>query len=439
MRGVTPYFSFYLPEAGDGQLNGYMWDGAINGNFTNIDAILNTHNNELVSQDGRITQNAVAIAFHTAQITAITTELANHEGRIHYLETHGGTGSGGAMGRVHVLGTVPSMTPGSTSTLDLDFAESCDLVAVSANHPCWIRVYSTAAARSADAARPITSDPIPGTGIMGEVLLYPERLLISWSPAPLFNNEDAILSKKAYLAITSTDPSYSGSIDLDFEILPQEYVNPGGPMGPTGLTGKSFFTSTRAPIDSDGQDGDAWFNQTTKLVYGPKSGGIWPAGVSLQGDPGTPGVNGLDGAPGLNGTNGTNGLDGAPGVSAFIRQTASYTTAVLPDAATETGAITLAKSADLFKVTCNHKAWVRIYVTDAARTADASRLITDDPAPGSGCILDVETASTITLSPVPTFFNADGTPTNTAYLAIKNTSGGSTAINLSIDFVPKES
>jgi hypothetical protein len=281
------------------------------------------------------------------------------------MTTLDGTRKSGAMGRVHVLGTTPSMAPGDTQTLDLQFAESCDLVAVTASRPCWIRIYSTAAARAADAARTINIDPTPGTGIMGEVAPYDGALAISWSPAPLFNNEDTVLGKTAYIAVTNQ--STTGTIELDFEILPQEYVDPGGPMGLTGLRG---FT----------------------------------------------GDTGATGAAGANGTNGTNGADGRP-----ARTSATWTTATLATGAVETQDVALAKTARLYKLTTTRAARVRIYATAAARAADATRLATVDPALDSGCELEVTTGATLSfILKEASFANQDTTVAATAYLSITN-------------------
>jgi len=186
----------------------------------------------------------------------------------------GGPGGAGAMGRIHVLGTTAPIGFYETAILDLEFAESCDLVSVTASVDCWIRVYSTASARTADAIRILTADPIPGTGIMGEVYPYgPDNLTISWSPAPLFNNEDAVLGKTAYIAVTRMASGVS-VIDLDFEILPQEYVDAGGPMGPAGPRG---FDGPAGPTGATGPAGPTGATGPT----GPAG-----AGVPVGGTPG---------------------------------------------------------------------------------------------------------------------------------------------------------
>jgi len=136
--------------------------------------------------------------------------------------------------------------------------------------------------------------------------------------------------------------------------------------------------------------------------------------------------------------NGATGVTGATGTSTFTRQSVSVTTASLAPGAIEQDTVTMAKSANIFSVSCNNSAWVRIYCTSAARTADLGRSILNDPVPGSGCIFDGSTSSVITCSPVPNFYNLDATPNTNCYLSIMNLGSTTTSITTIITFVPEE-
>lgn len=85
------------------------------------------------------------------------------------------------------------------------------------------------------------------------------------------------------------------------------YRNPGN--GPAGPAGKTVLTTSGAPSSGTGTDGDFAYDPTASLMYGPKTSGTWPAGVSLKG------ATGNTGAAGSNGTNGKTVLttSGAPG------------------------------------------------------------------------------------------------------------------------------
>lgn len=86
-----------------------------------------------------------------------------------------------------------------------------------------------------------------------------------------------------------------------------------GADGANGADGKTVRYGIGAPGGGLGVDGDFYIATSTHFIYGPKTGGVWPAGVSLIGPQGDPGADGADGADGTNGTNGINGTNGADG------------------------------------------------------------------------------------------------------------------------------
>ena len=77
-------------------------------------------------------------------------------------------------------------------------------------------------------------------------------------------------------------------------------------------------------------NGDFYIRTSTNVIYGPKAGGVWPAGVSLVGPQGATGATGSAGAAGANGADGD---DGAP-LAGVSQQTGTSYTFVLGDANT---------------------------------------------------------------------------------------------------------
>lgn len=69
-----------------------------------------------------------------------------------------------------------------------------------------------------------------------------------------------------------------------------------GPTGPTGLTGapgasgQTIHNGAGNPTSATGIDGDFYIDTATNQIYGPKTSGAWPAGVSLVGPSGASGV-----------------------------------------------------------------------------------------------------------------------------------------------------
>ena len=85
--------------------------------------------------------------------------------------------------------------------------------------------------------------------------------------------------------------------------------------------GSALITTNGVPPSTLGHDNFFAIDPAAKILYGPKSNGTWPAGVSLKGDPGINGTNGTNGTNGINGVkgdpgvNGTNGTKGDPGLN----------------------------------------------------------------------------------------------------------------------------
>ena len=115
-------------------------------------------------------------------------------------------------------------------------------------------------------------------------------------------------------------------------------------------------------------------------------------------------------------------------------QDLSGTTSSLADDATAELNITGYKAYSLFKITTSAEAWVKVYVDDASRDADATRSEGQDPSPGSGVISEVRTsgAESILISPGIMGFNNDSPRTDAIYLSVTNRSGSATAITVTL-------
>jgi hypothetical protein len=102
--------------------------------------------------------------------------------------------------------------------------------------------------------------------------------------------------------------------------------------------------------------------------------------------------------------------------------------------------ITGFKGYGLYTITTSAAAWVTIYATNTARSADNSRLETTDPAPDSGIIAEVITtgAQTVMISPGVIGYNLESTPTTNIPVKVRNKSGGTTAITVTLNVLQLE-
>ena len=84
-------------------------------------------------------------------------------------------------------------------------------------------------------------------------------------------------------------------------------------------------------------------------------------------------------------------------------------------------------------------AWVSFYCSAAARQGDAGRRYSQDPAPGSGVLLDLATSTgglTITAPPGGTYFSTDDPAASPLLRAlVRNTGPAQAAISLTVSVV----
>ena len=122
------------------------------------------------------------------------------------------------------------------------------------------------------------------------------------------------------------------------------------------------------------------------------------------------------------------------------RGSVTGTTGSLADAAEADLDITGFKSYALLTITTDRAARVRLYVTAATRTADASRAEGVDPTSDAGLIAEVITtgAETVIISPGAYGFNLESSPTTTIPCRVTNKSGGTSTVQVSLNLVQLE-
>lgn len=96
--------------------------------------------------------------------------------------------------------------------------------------------------------------------------------------------------------------------------------------------------------------------------------------------------------------------------------------------------VELGASGTLVSVTSSLDAWIVLYATAAARTADSGRSYGTDPAAGSGVLAEfyVTASGTVLASPGTTYFNNDTSPTDALYAAVRDQAGASVNADVTI-------
>ncbi|UEM11981.1 hypothetical protein J4G43_047330 [Bradyrhizobium barranii subsp. barranii] len=106
--------------------------------------------------------------------------------------------------------------------------------------------------------------------------------------------------------IIQTEPGADVTVAADFEVVEID-IPEQGPPGPPGPRGNSVLYGVGPPPAGIGINGDFYIDTATHFIYGPKSGGVWPAGVSLTGPQGPRGNSVLYGSTDPTGANGVDG------------------------------------------------------------------------------------------------------------------------------------
>lgn len=135
-----------------------------------------------------------------------------------------------------------------------------------------------------------------------------------------------------------------------------------------------------------------------------------------------------------------NDLSNTPSTLAPSRGTVSATSSSLANNTSQNIDITGFKSYLLMKIATNRAAWVTVYTDQTSRTNDASRSETTDPYPGSGVIAEVITSGnqTVLLTPGTLGFNNDNVPSGTIYLKVKNLSGSTGTVEVTLTLLQLE-
>lgn len=122
------------------------------------------------------------------------------------------------------------------------------------------------------------------------------------------------------------------------------------------------------------------------------------------------------------------------------RATVAGTTASIADGADDDVDITGYKGYFLYKIQTDGAAWVRIYVNAAKRTADAARTEGQDPGPDAGVIAEVITtgAETVIVAPGVIGFNDESPVTNIIPCAVRNKTGSTGTVTVTLTAVEME-
>ena len=161
--------------------------------------------------------NWVAFQAPASVATNVTWTLPDTDGTTgQVLTTNGGgtlswatAGAGGSLSsRTTVSGATGTLSNGSTASVDISGYKGYMLYTVQTSHAAWVRLYVDGASRTADASRLEGTDPLPGAGVIAEVITTGAQTIIIGVVG--FNNES---SPTTNIPVVVTNKS-GGSADI---------------------------------------------------------------------------------------------------------------------------------------------------------------------------------------------------------------------------------
>jgi len=135
----------------------------------------------------------------------------------------------------------------------------------------------------------ITIEIGTGTAVTGSISQ------INWANGPFFIKTEYDPNGGSNYSVMGTTELISVPYALYANSSGSSIPGPQGPPGPQGIAGtngKTILNDTINPQSAIGNDGDFFINTSTSTLFGPKSAGAWPQGISLIGPQGPAGSGG---------------------------------------------------------------------------------------------------------------------------------------------------
>ena len=119
------------------------------------------------------------------------------------------------------IGSGLSLTAGQTANVQAAGFKSYLLSKVTTDYPAWVRIYTDATSRTNDSTRTEGNDPLPGSGVIAEVITTSGSLTQLITPGVIGFNNDSVTTSTIYISVTNKD-STSRIITTTLNILQLE-------------------------------------------------------------------------------------------------------------------------------------------------------------------------------------------------------------------------
>lgn len=149
-----------------------------------------------------------------ADVPALLTDLSISDGNAGEVLTTNGSGTfsfaavEGLKSRAALSGTTSSLANNASGNLDISGYKGYALLAIQTDRAAWVRVYTDASARAADASRNQLTDPAPDAGVIAEVITT-GAAIVRISPGTIGYNFEGTPTTNIPCAVTNLSGSTS--------------------------------------------------------------------------------------------------------------------------------------------------------------------------------------------------------------------------------------
>lgn len=141
------------------------------------------------------------VEFVAGENIVITTDPNATPQRITISSTGGGGSGGGGGGGSTTQKTTQSLATSASGDATFDqLGFSGTLVSITSSANAWVVLYESEASRTADASRPFTDDPAPGSGVLAEMYITAGDTVLA-TPGTTYFNGDSTLTEALYVAV----------------------------------------------------------------------------------------------------------------------------------------------------------------------------------------------------------------------------------------------
>ena len=116
--------------------------------------------------------------------------------------TVSGAGGSGLSSRSSASGTTASLATNATENMSLTGFKSYMLLKIVTSEACWVRIYSSVAARTADAGRLINTDPTPSSGVIAEAVTTGAGI-VALTPGAYGFSDEGVPTTSIPIAVTN--------------------------------------------------------------------------------------------------------------------------------------------------------------------------------------------------------------------------------------------